>query len=228
MGFPIEGWLVLPDRPDARRVVAGWPPSRWVLAHASGSPWLVGSLDQGEVILAAVGSLRVAVIGSCPVTATRLSDLVTRVRAVAELDPVARVLPGCCHLVASVEGVVRVQGSLTGLRRVFHTRIGGLPVAGERADVLARVAGAGIDEQALAVRVACGPQVPPRWVSTACGEGCGRWPQTTISGSIPAARSVTCGGGNHPSRRCPWSSARARCVTPWKRRWRRADLPRGD
>ncbi|MGH3825467.1 MAG: hypothetical protein ACRDRA_21915 [Pseudonocardiaceae bacterium] len=64
MGVLIAGWMVLPDRPDARRVVAEWPsPSRWMVAHASGSPWLVGSLDQGEVTLAAVGSMRVEVIG---------------------------------------------------------------------------------------------------------------------------------------------------------------------
>jgi asparagine synthase (glutamine-hydrolysing) len=68
---------------------------------------------------------------------------------------------GCCHLVASIAGVVRVQGTVTGVRRVFHTRIEGVPVAGDRADVLARVAGSGVDEQVLAVRVACGPQVPP-------------------------------------------------------------------
>ncbi len=162
MGVVIEGWMILPDRPDARRVVAGCLSlSRWVLTHASGSPWLVGSLDRDELTLASVGSVRVAVIGSCPVTATRLSELVAGVRSVAGLDVVVEVLPGCWHLVASVDGVVRVQGSLSGLRRVFHTRVGGVPVAGERADVLARVAGAGVDEQALAVRVACGSQVPP-------------------------------------------------------------------
>lgn len=44
---------------------------------------------------------------------------------------------------------------------VFHTRIEGVPVAGAQADVLAGVAGAGIDEQALAVRVACGPKLSP-------------------------------------------------------------------
>lgn len=154
--------MVLPDRPDARGVVAGCRSlSRWVLAHASGRPWLVGGLDRDELTVASVGSLRVAVIGSCPVTATRLTELVTRVRTVAELDTVARALPGCWHLVASLDGVVRVQGSLTGVRRVFHTRIGGVPVAGDRADVLAGVAGAGVDDQALTVRVACGPVVPP-------------------------------------------------------------------
>jgi asparagine synthase (glutamine-hydrolysing) len=154
--------MVLPDRLDTRRVVAEWPSSSpRVLAHASGCPWLVGRFDQDELTWASVGSLRVAVIGSCPVTATRLSELVGGVGTAAELDALARVLPGCWHLVASLDGVVRVQGSLSGVRRVFFTRIEGTPVAGDRADVLARVAGAGIDEQALAVRVACGSQVPP-------------------------------------------------------------------
>ncbi len=154
--------MVLPDRPDARRVVAGWPSlSRWVVTHASGNPWLVGSLDQDELTLATVGSMRVAVIGSCPVSGTRLTELVAGVRTVAGLDAVARALPGCFHLVASIGGVVRVQGSLIGLRRIFHTRIEQVPVAGARADVLAMVAGSPIDDQVLAVRVACGPQVPP-------------------------------------------------------------------
>ncbi|MGH3816046.1 MAG: asparagine synthase-related protein [Pseudonocardiaceae bacterium] len=161
MGVLIEGWIVLPDRPDAQRVVPEWPSqSRWVLAHASGNLWLVGNLDQ-EVTLASVGSLRVALIGSCPVTATRLTDLVTRVHTVAELDAVVRVLPGCFHLVASVDGVVRVQGSVTGVRQVFHTRIHRVPIAGDRADVLARMAGAGVDKQALAVRVTSWWKVPP-------------------------------------------------------------------
>ncbi|MGH3977107.1 MAG: hypothetical protein ACRDS9_27905, partial [Pseudonocardiaceae bacterium] len=162
----IEGWLVLPDRPDAQQLVsqqlvAQWPSqSRWVLAHASGNVWLIGSLDH-EVTLASAGPLRVAVIGSCPVTASRLADLIARVHTVAELDAVARMLPGCFHLVASVNGVVRAQGSVIGVRRVFHTRIRGIPIAGDRADVLARVVGAGVNEQALAVRVACWSTVPP-------------------------------------------------------------------
>lgn len=182
----INGWIALPDRPDASRLVAKWPsPSRWMLAHASGNLWLAGSLDH-KVTLASVGPLRVAVIGPCPVTASRLTDLITGSRigsnldtrsksspgsksdprsksspgpksdpgsksdTAAELDAVARMLPGCFHLVASVDGVVRAQGSVTGMRRVFHTRIQGVPVVGDRASVLARMAGA----------AAGGPNVP--------------------------------------------------------------------
>jgi asparagine synthase (glutamine-hydrolysing) len=48
-----------------------------------------------------------------------------------------------------------------GARRVFHTRIQGVPVAGDQADVLARIAGAGVDEQTLPVRAAYWWKVPP-------------------------------------------------------------------
>ncbi|HEX4246724.1 MAG TPA: asparagine synthase-related protein [Pseudonocardia sp.] len=157
-----EGWAALPDRPDARPLLEGAMPSVPDIApHASGRPWLVGHLDRHQVTLAVVGTVRVAVIGTCPVTATRLSELVGRVRSIADLDAVAPELPGSWHLVASVDGVVRVQGGLVGLRRVFHVRVGGVTIAGDRADMLAALSGEGIDEQALAVRVACAGNTPP-------------------------------------------------------------------
>ena len=154
-------WMVLPDRQEAQRVVTGWPAGcPCVLTHPSGNPFLVGSFDQEHLIVATVGSLRVAVIGSCPVTATELTELVAGVRTVRELDALARVLPGCWHLVASLDGTVRAQGSLGGVRRVFYVRIAGVAIVGGRADVLATLAGAGMDEQVLAVRVVCGAQLP--------------------------------------------------------------------
>jgi asparagine synthase (glutamine-hydrolysing) len=156
----VEEWLVVPDRPEVTNMVAGWRCTH-VLCHASGRPWLLGYPEASELTLATVGSLQVAVIGSCPVTANQLTELVARVRTVTDLDAVARVLPGCWHLLASIDGLLRVQGSLTGMRRVFHTRIQGVPIVGNRAEMLARVTGAKIDDQVLAVRVACGANVPP-------------------------------------------------------------------
>ena len=103
-----------------------------------------------------LGAVRVALLGSGLVGATRLSELAGRVRSVSDVDAVARSLPGSAHLVVSVGGDVRVQGSVTGLRRVFHADVNGVPVAGDRADLLASLSGAGVDEQMLAVRVACG------------------------------------------------------------------------
>ncbi|MDQ3762288.1 MAG: asparagine synthase-related protein [Actinomycetota bacterium] len=103
--------------------------------------------------MAPVGGTQVAVIGCSPVTATSLSTLVNRVHTVADLDRLGSGLAGSFHLVAAVGGQVRVQGSVSGLRRVFYTRIGQVTVAADRADVLAGLAGAGVDEQCLAVRL---------------------------------------------------------------------------
>ncbi|MEU5213369.1 lasso peptide isopeptide bond-forming cyclase [Streptomyces sp. NPDC020742] len=156
------GFVVLPDEAAAAevRAVAPWAAPR-VLSHASGRPWLVGRWSPDELQVATAGPVRVAVIGVCPVTATRLSELTARVRTVADVDALAAALPGACHVAASVDGAVRVQGSVTGLRRVFHARVHGLTVAADRADVLAAMTGAGVDDTALAVRVACGGPVPP-------------------------------------------------------------------
>lgn len=107
------------------------------------------------------GLVRVAVIGVCPITATGLSGLTARVRTVSDVDALAQTLPGSCHVVASVSGQTRFQGSVTGLRRVFHTRINGVVIAADRADALAAVIASGVDERMLAVRVACGGLVPP-------------------------------------------------------------------
>ena len=154
-----EGWVVLPDRPEAVAVAVGRPT---LASHESGRPWLLGPIDPSRLILACAGPVRVAVIGTCPVTAGRLADLISSIHSVAELDSVARVLPGSWHLVASVAGAVRVQGSLAGLRRVFYGRTGAVMVAGGRADALAALSHAGIDEHALAARVACAGSSPPQ------------------------------------------------------------------
>ncbi|WP_158896177.1 asparagine synthase-related protein [Amycolatopsis anabasis] len=160
-----QGWLVLPDVARARSwvsAVAAVVAAPEVVPYASGRPWLVGRWAPGELTVARAGSVRVAVIGHCPVTATRLTELITRVRRVDDLDTLARDLPGCAHLVAEVEGVLRVQGSgPAGLRRVVHTRVGDTVVASDRADVLAAVTGAALDERVLAARVVCGALVPP-------------------------------------------------------------------
>ncbi|MFH8477012.1 asparagine synthase-related protein [Streptomyces sp. NPDC018000] len=132
-----------------------------VVAYPSGRPWLVGRWAREELTVACAGSNLVAVIGSCPVTATRLGELIAAVRRVQDLDAVVRTLPGSAHMVASVDGVLRVQGSVTGLRRVFHARVSAVTVASDRADLLATLTGAGIDEQILATRVTCGGHLPP-------------------------------------------------------------------
>lgn len=157
-----SGWITLPDVPGLHKVVDRFSPQgRIVLAHDSGNPWLVGHFTLEDLVPVSLGPVRVALLGHCPIDATRLASIVRGLRSITDLDAVLHRLPGGVHLAASVGGDVRVQGGISGLRQVFHTRIDGVPIAGDRADLLAELAGAGIDEHALALRVAAGPVGPP-------------------------------------------------------------------
>ncbi|MEU9338860.1 asparagine synthase-related protein [Streptomyces sp. NPDC048290] len=157
-----RGFAVLPDDERARDVpaVLAWPDAH-VLYHDSGRPWLVGDWTPEEILDARSGAARVVVLGHCPWDAARLAGLAARVRSVADLDLLVRALPGSAHVVAAVAGRVRVQGSASGLRRVFHARRDGITVAADRADVLARLTGAAVDDDVLAAQLTSVVLPPP-------------------------------------------------------------------
>ncbi|MGH4033987.1 asparagine synthase-related protein [Actinomycetota bacterium Odt1-20B] len=158
----LTGFVVLPDGAADRSILETLPfEALHVISHKSGRAWIVSNLSPDEIVTAEAGSVQVVVIGFCPVTTDRLTSLVKKVHSIPELDGLAQALPGSFHLVASINGQVRVQGSLTGVRRVFHTRHQGMPIASDRADVLAAATGAGVNEQVLAAQVVCGAMLPP-------------------------------------------------------------------
>ena len=70
-----------------------------------------------------------------------------------DLDRFAASLVGSAHLIASVAGRVRVQGTVTGVRRVFSAVVDGVAVAADRADILAALLAAGFDEERLALHL---------------------------------------------------------------------------
>jgi asparagine synthase (glutamine-hydrolysing) len=115
---------------------------------------VLGRWAADELVTAQVAeAVQVAVIGCSPVIPTTLSAMADRVRTVADLDELAVGLSGSFHLVAAVDGQVRVQGSVSGLRRVFHTKVGTVTIAADRADVLAGLAADAVDDQYLAARL---------------------------------------------------------------------------
>ncbi|GAB3972192.1 lasso peptide isopeptide bond-forming cyclase [Actinoallomurus acanthiterrae] len=155
MDAAVTWFVVLPDSAagaGVRRLLGGGT----VLDYASGRPCLVtaspGGVDH-TVVRAQAGRVRLAVIGDTPVTATWLENVAARIFCLEDADVVAARLPGSFHLVAVVGDRVRVQGTASGVRRVFFTRLGGAVVAGDRASVLAALTGARVDVEALAVRL---------------------------------------------------------------------------
>jgi asparagine synthase (glutamine-hydrolysing) len=147
-------FTVFTDREDAAVVARSFARSGTrILPHASGRPWLVGEWHDEEIVTARAGHTALAVIGCCPIDAAELERQAGRLRDLAELDVLARSLPGSFHLVAALDGRLRVQGTASGLRLVFCALVDGTQVAASRADVLADALGTDPDEEQLAVRL---------------------------------------------------------------------------
>jgi asparagine synthase (glutamine-hydrolysing) len=151
----IPSWfVVLPDCEAAQRVGAALrAQATQEFSHASGRPWLLGRWAEGTVTTGQAGPTKIAVLGQHVATSDQLTRAAGRIEAVADLDRLATSLPGSFHLIASVAGRVRAQGTVTGVRRLFHARVGGATVAADRADVLASLLHAQLDEHWLAVHL---------------------------------------------------------------------------
>ena len=154
LGAMPSWFVVLPDRESARTVRAVLSQhATQAIEHPSGRPWLMGRWRDGTVMTARAGETALALIGQQAETVDRLTGVAAQARTVADLDQYAASLAGSSHLVASVAGRVRVQGTVTGVRRVFHANVDGAGVAADRADVLAHLLRAGLDELWLAVHL---------------------------------------------------------------------------
>jgi asparagine synthase (glutamine-hydrolysing) len=151
----LSSWfVVLPDDEAASSVaIALREHAAQRICHISGRAWLLGCWDEGIVTIGQAGDTRIAVIGQHAVMADDLARAAGQIRAISDLDRLAGSLAGSSHLVASMAGQVRLQGTVTGTRRVFHAMVDGAIVAADRADVLAGLLDASLDEQRLALHL---------------------------------------------------------------------------
>lgn len=148
-------FVVLPDHPASVGVAAGLlreRPAR-VIRHASGRPWIVGHWSGPDLICARAGNTTVILLGRTTIRPAELHDRIRAVRAVGDLDQLARTVPGSVHLIAAVAGQVRVQGTLTLVRQVFSSSVGEITVAGDRPQQLAALARTGIDDEQVVLQL---------------------------------------------------------------------------
>ncbi|MGP4110157.1 asparagine synthase-related protein [Streptomyces sp. 4N509B] len=154
-------FLVFPDTPAAEpaaRLAASTPGARRTVLHASGRPWLVGAWAEEDVTLIRRGTHQLALVGGSArldePTRHTLGRALERVTTPHGLDAAASRLAGSCHLVASLDGHVRVQGSLSTARQVFHARVAGVTLAADSPVTLAPLlAAARLREDLLAAHL---------------------------------------------------------------------------
>ncbi|MEH6376397.1 lasso peptide isopeptide bond-forming cyclase [Streptomyces sp. KLMMK] len=166
----VPAWfVVLPDADTAAALAAkALSFASHSLLHASGRPWVVGRWDPRTAVTGAYRDARVVVIGEHDVTpadAERAAAAAAGTASPTALDRLGG-RAGSFHLIAACSGRVRIQGGVVGLRRVFHAEAaapgGPVSVASDRADVLAELVGAGLDERRIALEMLTS-SVPYPW-----------------------------------------------------------------
>lgn len=162
-------FVVLPDHEKSRpiasalRDMVGNPTE---LSHPSGRPWIIGHWPSKHAIVARAQHSQVVAIGEAGIDEGDLLSLTSAVETVDDLDSVAEKIAGNVYLIASVSGQVRVQGSLSGLRRIFYSVTGKMPLASNRSDIVAHLLNKGVDETRLATRaLGLAPPWPLSWQS---------------------------------------------------------------
>ncbi|WP_052422645.1 asparagine synthase-related protein [Nonomuraea candida] len=160
-------FVALPDHdaagPVADRLLAR---ADVVGRHPSGRPWLLACLPAAHVLVHDEGPRRLALLGSFAVAPERLARVSDEVRSVGDATEVSARFAGAYCVAGSLDGRVYVQGTAMGVHRIFHALVDGVRVACDRADVLAELAGAPMDETALALRLVRSlphpfPEAPP-------------------------------------------------------------------
>ncbi|MFD5735818.1 asparagine synthase-related protein [Streptomyces sioyaensis] len=150
-----EGWFTaLPDCEAGLAVASrlGSGAAVKILRYESGCPFLIG--EWGECLtLTNSHGLCLVLIGAWLGDDAELRRRISGIRNVDDIGPVLDSLAGDFHAVATSGGRIRVQGTASGMRRVFHATAEGLTVASNRSDILARLTDASLDEELVAVRL---------------------------------------------------------------------------
>ncbi|MGW2487261.1 asparagine synthase-related protein [Streptomyces sp. NPDC001606] len=153
-----ESWfVVLPDCEAGLAVASRLEEQRKSKApkrvlHPSGRPLLIGSWGSAFVTTTRHG-LQVAVIGSSSADEDGIAQRLAHERDIASASRSLAALRGDFHIVIAAGSRLRVRGTASGMRRVFHADTAGMTVASNRADVVARLVGTPLDEELLAVRL---------------------------------------------------------------------------
>ncbi|UZI32671.1 lasso peptide isopeptide bond-forming cyclase [Streptomyces sp. VB1] len=178
-------FVVLPDTAAAAAVSTRLAAANRI-DHASGRPWIVGDWHPKDVTVVEAGSRKLAVIGSTP-TGRVDADALGRVGSLHELDAIAARLPGSFHLLASIDGKTRIQGSVVGVRQVFTATVDDMTVAADGVESLLRLKPMPLDETLLAARLlvpggAPWPLAPQPVIKGVEAVGTGHWLQLDNSG----------------------------------------------
>lgn len=153
-GSGIDCFVVVPDS-DAGAAAAGHVPFEpgKIVRYPSGRPWVLSRLVFSVISAVTVRDRALVLVGPASVDDQLLRGRLARCSSLGDLDGVLSGEAGVFHAIAALGGRIRVQGTASGLRRVYFARTGGDVIASDRPGVLAEMTGSAIDDAALALRL---------------------------------------------------------------------------
>lgn len=162
-------FVVFPDHPVGAELAAAlpWTTPAHTIPHPSGRPWIMGHWTPQDITTAHTGRTTAVLLGPAAITPTALTTRLQHIRSLNDLDALARSIPGCFHLIASLDGTTRIQGSISTARQVFHTTTAGVTIAADRPWTLATLTGAPIDTDLLPLYLLA-PYGPPWPLNDTC------------------------------------------------------------
>jgi asparagine synthase (glutamine-hydrolysing) len=188
-------FVVLPDHPAAVDIAIKMAENHpQVMYHESGRPWIIGSWADDDIVVAAAGTRRLALVGRTSVREEQLLSRLPQLRSATDVDSLSRELAGCAHLIYSSDAEVHVQGTLADVCRVYFATVEGVTVAADRPDELARYKGASLDERLLPLYLLA----PYAWLPWPLSERC-LW--QGVQKVAPAHRLTLEATGGHRIRR---------------------------
>ncbi|MEU4473126.1 asparagine synthase-related protein [Micromonospora sp. NPDC023888] len=187
-------FIILSDH-EASAALARRHSGGQTIRHPSGRPWIVGHWEHDDIVVARAGDRALALLGRTAETSESLTRRLDAVRGVADLDAVARSVPGCYHLIGSIGGVTRAQGSLSYRYQLFTGTVDRVAVAADRADTIAAMTGAGIDSEAVVLQLVA-PFGPPWPLRERCV-----WQGVE---QVPGGRFLVLRGDDPVARTCRW------------------------
>lgn len=149
-------FLLLPDIPLPSRKHCSYGEESVICHYPSRRPFLIASgyrNNSERIIYARSGTNVLAIIGFFSVNRSVLVKELSNVLRIADFNDIHSRINGCFYLVAYFDGLVRVQGNLTGLRRIFYSGSREGLVVSNRADVVAGIINATFDDGRLALKL---------------------------------------------------------------------------
>ncbi|MER7452257.1 asparagine synthase-related protein [Nocardia beijingensis] len=150
-----EGFfIVLPDHIDSLAVASRLSaPELKKILYPSGNPFILGLWDDHDLCFAETHRSIVAIIGAHSTNAATLKAVDRTASDRRSADNLSHSIAGSHHLIHWDGRTIRVQGTASGMRRIYFALTAGVVVACNRADVLATLCHASLNDEQLALRL---------------------------------------------------------------------------